>query len=227
MRRKFSIFDTLGVRTSDDLGTIRQAWRHKVKMLHPDLAADQDKPAASEALVTVNAAFEALRDHTPFAERRRSDRRASGNRGRVWTKAERQSAALKQAQARREKRAQDAARAAPRPTPTPEKKWKVGFLAAREHAKQAEIARRNAAALAQREDAARAARAAKRAHAAQELRDRTARKNAEAARTSSSTAANATKAQKAASAALRGYADSLNVVSANGSTLRCQTFALA
>lgn len=211
MRRKFSIFDTLGVSTRDDLDTIRQAWRRKVKTLHPDLAKDHDKSAASEALMTVNAAFVALRDHKPFADRRAanrvSDRRTRGPRKRVWTKAERQSVALKQAHERREQRARTAAR----PQRTPQKKRKTSFFAAQERAKQADIARRNAAALAQKEDAARAARAAKRAKAAEELRVSTARKNAEAARKARSNMANATQAQKAA---LQGYSKSLNAVSA-------------
>ena len=214
MRRKLSIFDTLGVSTSDDLVTIRQAWRRKVKTLHPDLAKDHDKSAASEAFVTVNAAFDALRDHKPFADRRAanrgSDRRTKGHRKRVWTNAERQSVAQKQAHERREQRARDAARTAARPQPTPQKKRKTSFFAAQERAKQADIARRNAATLAQREDAARAARAAKRVKAAEELRASTARKNAEAARKARSNMANATQAQKAA---LRGYSKSLNAIS--------------
>lgn len=206
MQRKLSIFDTLGISTSDDQVTIRQAWRRKVKTLHPDLAKDHDKSAASEALVTVNAAFDALRDHKPFA-----DRRTKAPRKRVWTKAERRSVALKEADERREQRARDAARTAARPQPTPQKKRKTSFFADQERAKQADIARRNAAALAQREDAARATRAAKRAKADEELRASTARKNAEAARKARSNMANSTQAQKAA---LQGYSKSLNAISA-------------
>lgn len=216
MRRKLSIFDTLGIRTTDDFVTIRQAWRRKVKTLHPDLAKDHDESAACEALATVNVAFDALRDHKPFADRRTanrcSDRRTNGNRSRVWTKVERQSVARKHANDRREQRASDTARTAKRPRPM-KQKTKNQFFAAQERARQADIARSNAAALAQREKAASSARAAKRAKAAEELRTRTARKNAEAARKAPCNIANANQVQKTALAALRGYADSINVIS--------------
>lgn len=218
MRRKLSIFDTLGVSTKDDFAAIRKAWRQKVKTLHPDLTEEQDKSAASEALVTVNVAFEALRDHQPFAERRAAnrctDRRKNRNRDRVRTKAERQSVALKQAQKRREQRARVAACTGTRLQPEPQKKSKTGFQAAQARTKQADIAHRNAAALAQRENAARAARAAKRAEAAEKSRVRTAQKNAEAARKARPNMTGATQERIVVLAALRGYAKSLDAISA-------------
>ena len=51
-------FEILGVRPSDDMATIRRAWRAKVRRLHPDLA--EDKWQATAVLAEVNAAFDAL-----------------------------------------------------------------------------------------------------------------------------------------------------------------------
>ena len=214
MRRKLSIFDTLGVCTTDDLVSIRQAWRRKVKILHPDLAKDQEKSVACEALVAVNEAFYALRDHKPFADRRAAnrglDRRKKGNRSWVWTKKERQSVARKDANDRREQQASDAIRTANRPQPkTQEAKNK--FFAAQEFAKQAHIARNNAAALAQREEAARAARCAK---AAEKLPACSVLKNTDAAGKPQPNMANANQVHETTLAALHGYAVSLNAISA-------------
>lgn len=56
-------FDILGVSPSDDMTTIRMAWRAKVRLLHPDHA--DDRKTATAKLAAVNAAFDALQGHAP------------------------------------------------------------------------------------------------------------------------------------------------------------------
>lgn len=108
MRRKIAIFDVLGVRPEDDLTTIRKAWRKKVKAHHPDLA--EDKEAAARTLVQVNAAFDRLKDHSPFRERRHKIRRqVRRGPGQAWTPAERAAEAQKRVAAERA-RAEEAER---------------------------------------------------------------------------------------------------------------------
>ncbi|MCY4179775.1 MAG: J domain-containing protein, partial [Litoreibacter sp.] len=86
MRRKTSFFDVLGVTPEDDACKIRQAWRRKVKTLHPDIAKDKDR--SGKLLAQVNAAFDELKSHTPFAERRRGDRRKTWRSTRIWSASE-------------------------------------------------------------------------------------------------------------------------------------------
>lgn len=56
-------FKTLGVRPSDDMTTIRLAWRAKVRAHHPDHASDP--VVATAELAEINAAFDALQGHVP------------------------------------------------------------------------------------------------------------------------------------------------------------------
>lgn len=63
MKRPRSPFDILEVSPSDDLTTIRLAWRAKVRRLHPDRA--QNAALATAELAEVNAAFDALKGHKP------------------------------------------------------------------------------------------------------------------------------------------------------------------
>ncbi len=58
-RARKSDYDVLGVKPTDDLATVRQAWRKLVRTYHPD-AFDGDKSASNEFLARVNAAYEAV-----------------------------------------------------------------------------------------------------------------------------------------------------------------------
>ena len=117
MRRKISIFELLGVRPEDERATIRSAWRRKVREMHPDVTPRAGKEAGDTTadLAAINAAFDMLRDHTPFAERRRGARRQTRRSRRIWTEAERAEMLRKQAEAeanaRAEKKAQKKAEA--------------------------------------------------------------------------------------------------------------------
>ncbi|MEO0916710.1 MAG: J domain-containing protein [Pseudomonadota bacterium] len=64
MRKCQKAFELLDVSPSDDMTTIRMAWRAKVRALHPDQA--QDKSWANARLAEVNAAFDALQGHVPL-----------------------------------------------------------------------------------------------------------------------------------------------------------------
>lgn len=90
MRRKISIFDTLGVRPEDDFDTIRTAFRTKVKELHPDVAANKEQSGI--LLAQINAAYGDLKGHTPFQDRRRGSRRAAKRAGGWWSTQERKAA---------------------------------------------------------------------------------------------------------------------------------------
>lgn len=63
MSKARSPFAVLGVSPSDEMTTIRMAWRAKVRALHPDQA--HDKAAATAKLAEANAAFDALQGHVP------------------------------------------------------------------------------------------------------------------------------------------------------------------
>ncbi|MCY4333115.1 MAG: J domain-containing protein [Litoreibacter sp.] len=158
MRRKTSFFDVLGVTPEDDAGKIRQAWRRKVKTLHPDIAKDKDR--SGKLLAQVNAAFDELKSHTPFAERRRGDRRKTWRSTRIWSASERahKRAVARQARQRDQQAGCEAAK----------RKALVEKQQRREQAKA--FARRKAAELARQEAAARARRAMrKRAFSTQEV----------------------------------------------------------
>ncbi|MEM6409411.1 MAG: J domain-containing protein [Pseudomonadota bacterium] len=147
MRRTPSLFDLLGVRPEDDAAHIRRAWRKKVKALHPDVAKNQKK--SGEQLAQVNAAFDQLKTHTPFAERRRGDRRKTWRSTRIWSPAE-----------RAKKRA--AIHETERPPKQPERRaqnCKAEAQQKQQREKAQARARRNAAALDRKEAAARARRA--------------------------------------------------------------------
>ena len=158
MRRKIAIFDVLGVRPEDDISKIRLAWHKKVKQLHPDLAKNaEDKDASVQVLAQVNAAFDRLKTHKPFAERRRGDRRKTWRSGRVWSHAERSRKLSAANQSRVAEEARKAEEEARRRIEAAEK--------ARRRAQLEALARKNAEALERREAAARSAARARRAAA--------------------------------------------------------------
>jgi hypothetical protein len=73
-------YDVLGVEPGADLDAIRQAWRRKVRLLHPDRhlgSPDQVQADAAAETLRVNRAWETLRD--PEA-RRRYDQTISATR---------------------------------------------------------------------------------------------------------------------------------------------------
>ncbi|MEM7471382.1 MAG: J domain-containing protein [Pseudomonadota bacterium] len=148
MRRRIALFDALGVRPEDDIAKIRAAWRKKVKALHPDIAKDKERSA--KLLAQVNAAFDELKAHKPFAERRRGDRRNTWRSKRVWSPAERMRKRATAADARQDdqKRQQAKREAAQREAA-------VQQAMRRQHAE--DLARRNAAELERKEAAARTA----------------------------------------------------------------------
>ncbi|MEM9344421.1 MAG: J domain-containing protein [Pseudomonadota bacterium] len=108
MRRKIAIFDVLGVSPEDDLPTIRDAWRRKVKELHPDIADDKD--ASEQMLARINAAFGDLQTHTPFPDRRRGNRRKARRSGRPWSHRERVETLTKRAWRKKSRSAAEDAR---------------------------------------------------------------------------------------------------------------------
>lgn len=156
MRRKIAIFDVLAVCPEDDISKIRLAWRKKVKELHPDIVGNDE--ASGEFLARVNAAFDSLKTHKPFAERRRGDRRRTWRSGRVWSRAERSRKLSVEERTRlaQQARQQAEADAAKRRDATEK---------ARRRAQAEAIARKNAADLEQREAAALAAVRRRRAQA--------------------------------------------------------------
>lgn len=150
MRRKTALFDVLGVRPEDDVSRIRRAWREKVKALHPDIAKDKDR--SGQQLAQVNAAFDQLKTHTPFVDRRRGDRRKIWRSDRVWSEAER---AHKRATAAPSRQTEDKLAQAERDA----KRRKAAEEKAKMHEQAKAVARRNAAELEQKEAIRRARRA--------------------------------------------------------------------
>ncbi len=94
-----SDFDILGVKPSDDLTIVRQAWRKLVRTYHPD-AFDGDKAAANDLLARLNAAYDAVL--CSLANKRKDDTANYAYRDGARQRAE---AARKAEAARRERRA--------------------------------------------------------------------------------------------------------------------------
>lgn len=104
MRRKIAIFDVLAVRPEDSRQKIQSAWRRKAKILHPDVAKNPQDSGAQ--LAEINAAYEMLKSHKPFAERRKAQRRSAHRRGGWWTRAKRAEAAAEEENHRRSQAAE-------------------------------------------------------------------------------------------------------------------------